>query len=168
MRSLARIVALSQAFTALPVAGWAQGQLGALTCLITDPSGAAGPDPGITVTSLTTGETASAKSSGAGYYRLPLAPGTYRLEAQKEGFKAAVEENIVVPVAQVVTVDLSLQVGSAAQQVTVTSEAPLLTPSTAEVGSSMSPEMFQTLPIEVGDGGRNPRSEERRVGKECR
>jgi hypothetical protein len=80
------------------------------------------------------------------------------VEAIKEGFKAGVANNIVVPVAQVVTVDLTLQVGSTTEMVTVTSEAPLLTPSTAEVSSSMTPDEFQLLPIEVDDGGRNPQT----------
>lgn len=158
MRRLARNLAALLALLVLPTTALAQGDLGALTGLVTDPTGASVPDTLITVTNTATGISSTAKTSSAGYYRVPLSPGTYRLEAQKEGFKVTVEDNLAVPVAQVVTVDLALQVGSSTQQVTVTSEAPLLTPSTAEVGSSMSPEMFQTLPIQVSDGGRNPQT----------
>ncbi|MGD0921840.1 MAG: carboxypeptidase regulatory-like domain-containing protein [Terriglobia bacterium] len=138
----------------LPAFAYAQGTLGALTGTVTDPTGALVPEATINITEMKTGVITNTASSSAGYYRVPVPPGTYRLEAKKEGFKTAVAENIVVPVAQVVTIDLTLQVGSVAESVTVTSEAPLLTPSTAEVSNALSPEEFATLPIAVDDGGR--------------
>jgi hypothetical protein len=147
------------AFTLLlPVLAFAQGDRGALTGVVTDPSGALVPEAAITIVEMRTGSTTKVASSSAGYYRVSVPPGTYRIEASKEGFKTAVAENITVPVAQVVTIDLTLQVGSTTQSVTVTSEAPLLTPSTADVGASVTPQEFQTLPIPVDDGGRQPQS----------
>src|SRR5215469_4061418 len=132
----------------------AQGNLGAITGTIQDSSGAAVPDLPLTITNVETGVKWTATTSSAGYYRISVPPGTYRLEAQKQGFKTEVAEKIVVPVAQVVTVDLTLQVGSQSEKVEVASTTPLLTPSTAEVSSSVGPDEFETLPIEVGDGGR--------------
>ena len=131
-----------------------QGNLGAITGTVQDSSGAAVPDLPLTITNVETGVKWTAATSSAGYYRVAVPPGTYRLEAQKQGFKTEVAEKIVVPVAQVVTVDLTLQVGNVSENVQVTSQTPLLTPSTAEVGSSVSPQEFETLPIEVSDGGR--------------
>ena len=131
-----------------------QGNLGAITGTIQDSSGAAVPDLPLTITNIETGVKWSATTSSAGYYRVAVPPGTYRLEAQKQGFKKEVADRIVVPVAQVVTVDLTLQVGNVSETVSVTSQTPLLTPSTAEVSSAVSPDEFETLPIEVGDGGR--------------
>ncbi|MGA2631384.1 MAG: TonB-dependent receptor, partial [Terriglobia bacterium] len=142
----------------LPVFAIAQGDRGALTGVVTDPSGAVVPEAAITILETRTGSTTKAASSSAGYYRVSVPPGVYRLEASKEGFKTAVAENIAVPVAQVVTIDLTLQVGSTTQSVTVTSEAPLLTPSTSEVGASITPQEFQTLPMPLDDGGRQPQS----------
>jgi hypothetical protein len=132
--------------------------LGALTGSIFDPSGAIIPETEVTITNIDTGANWAAKSSSAGYYRVPVPPGKYQVEARKEGFNASVAKNVVVSVAQVVTIDLTLQVGSANQSITVTTEAPLLTPSTAEVGASITPQEFQTLPILVDDGGRQPQS----------
>jgi carboxypeptidase family protein/TonB-dependent receptor-like protein len=131
-----------------------QGNLGAITGTVQDSSGAVVPDLPLTITNIGTGVKWTATTSSAGYYRVPVPPGTYRLEAQKQGFKTEIAEAINVPVAQVVTVDLTLQVGNQTQTVEVTSLAPLLTPSTAEVSSAVSSEEFETLPIEVGDGGR--------------
>ena len=138
----------------LPLYAFAQGQRGALTGSITDPTGAVVPEATITITEMNTGVVTRAASSSAGYFRVPVSPGTYRLEASKDGFKTALAENIVVPVAQVVTINFTLQIGSRAESVTVTAEAPLLTPSTAELSNALSPQEFATLPIALDDGGR--------------
>ena len=138
----------------LPSLAFAQGTRGALTGSVTDPTGALVPEATITITEMKTGVTTTVASSSAGYYRVPVPPGTYKLEAKKEGFKTAVAENIVVPVAQVVNIDFTLQMGNIAESVTVTSEAPLLTTATAEVSNALSPQEFATLPIAMDDGGR--------------
>jgi len=154
MRKYGGIIAVCFALILLPQWVQAQGQLGALTGTIFDTSGAVVPGAEITITNMDTQVASSAKSSAAGLYRVPVRPGKYRVEARKEGFKASVATEIVVPVAQVVTIDMTLQVGTATQTVTVTTEAPLLTPSTAEVGASVTPQEFQTLPVIISDGGR--------------
>ena len=132
----------------------AQGNLGAITGTAQDSSGGVVPDLPLTITNVETGVKWTATTSSAGYYRVPVPPGTYRLEAQKQGFKTHITENIVVPVAQIITVDFMLKVGSQSETVEVNSAAPLLTPSTAEVSSAVTAQEFETLPIEVSDGGR--------------
>jgi outer membrane receptor protein involved in Fe transport len=149
-----RIIALCLALMLMPKFMCAQGQLGALTGSIYDPSGAVVPQAEITITNMDSGTKSVVKGSSAGLYRVPVPAGRYQVEALKEGFKAAVATEIVVPVAQVVTIDLTLQVGSATQSVTVLAEAPLLTTSTAEVGTAITPQEFQTLPVILSDGGR--------------
>jgi hypothetical protein len=149
-----RIIAICLALLLTPRWICAQGVLGALTGSILDPSGALIPEAQVTITNMDSGARYTIKSSSAGYYRVPVPPGKYKVEASMEGFKSSVATDIVVPVAQVVTIDLTLQVGSATQSVTVTTEAPLLTPSTAEVGAAITPQEFQTLPVILSDGGR--------------
>ena len=154
MRKSVRIFLLCLGLLFLPRWAFCQGQLGALTGSISDPSGAVVPAADITITNVDTQVTWTVKSSKAGYYRVPVPPGRYQVEARSQGFKASIATNIVVPVEQVVTIDLTLQIGSAAQSVTVTTEAPLLTTSTAEVGTAITPQEFQTLPVILSDGGR--------------
>ena len=137
------------------VPGYAQGNLGAVTGTVQDTTGAVVPDAAITITNIDTGVKWTAKTSSAGYYRAPVPPGTYKVQAEKAGFKVAVADQVIVPVAQVVTVDLKLQPGSIKETVIVTAEAPLLQTSSAEVGSSVTPEEFASLPVEIGDGGRD-------------
>ena len=52
-------------------------------------------------------------------------PGTYDITFSKEGFQKLVRSNIVLHV-EAITIDAQLQIGSAAQQVTVESGAPLV------------------------------------------
>jgi Carboxypeptidase regulatory-like domain/TonB dependent receptor-like, beta-barrel len=153
-----RIVALCLGLLLSPKWICAQAQLGVLTGSIFDSSGGVIPEAEITITNTDTGVKSVVKGSSAGYYRVPVPPGPYQVEARKAGFQASVVTHIVVAVAQVVTIDMTLQVGSATQSVTVTAEPPLLTPSTADVGASITPQEFQTLPIQIDDGGRQPQS----------
>jgi len=54
-----------------------QGNLGAITGTIQDTSGAVVPDAALTITNTETGVKWTAKTSSAGYYRVPVPPGTY-------------------------------------------------------------------------------------------
>src|SRR5258708_25618006 len=80
----------------------AQGNLGAITGTVQDTSGAVVPDLPLTITNVETGVKWTATTSSAAYYRVAVPPGTYRLEAQKQGFKTQVVDKILVPVAHVV------------------------------------------------------------------
>ena len=119
---------------------FAQGERGAITGLITDPSGAAIPNVEVIAKELQTGVETKATATGAGIYRIPyLPPGTYRLSASLSGFKTAVVEPVQVAAASVVTADLALEVGEVSQSVTVSSDATHLETSTSQVGYSVSP-----------------------------
>ena len=158
MRKFSAILLLGCSVLLWSSLAFGQGSLGAITGTVVDSSGGVVPEAALTITNVDTGVIWTAKASSAGYYRVPVPPGTYRLEAQLQGFKNEVADHIVVPVAQVVTIDVTLQVGSATQTIEVTAAPPLLTPSTAEVSSSITPQEFQTLPIALDDGGRQAQS----------
>ena len=104
------------------------------------------PATGVEFTTVTT---------DAGVYRMPsLPPGTYRITVTAPGFKSAVRDNVVLSVAQTLTLDFALEVGSITEQITVSAESPLLETGTAEIGSYVSKKEFDTWPITVGDGRR--------------
>jgi hypothetical protein len=110
MRKLFLAVPVGVCLCFLPGLSFAQGDLGAITGSVLDPSHAVIPDAAVSNTETTTNVTSNVKATSAGYYRVPVPPGTYRVEAKKEGFKVGVAENIRVEVAEVVTIDLTLQV----------------------------------------------------------
>src|SRR5712664_3164909 len=87
----------------------AQQPTGAITGVITDPSGAIVPGVSITIVHKPTQSTTRATTSSAGLYEL-------RVEAK--GFKRHVIE-LTVEVGRVVTADVLLQVGAVTETVTV-------------------------------------------------
>ena len=134
---------------------FAQGERGTLNGTVTDPSGAVVVGAAVKALNVATGVETQVITTDAGVFRIPyLQPGTYKLTVTAAGFKAALRENIILGVAQTLTLDFKLEVGAASEQVTVSSEAPMLETGTAEIGSYVSKKEFDTWPITVGDGRR--------------
>lgn len=138
---------------------YAQGERSALNGTITDPNGAA--VPGATVTASNVGTNVETKSvtTDAGVYRLPYLPaGNYKITVAATGFKSAVAERVNLAVAQTLTVDFKLELGQVNEQVTVSSEPPLIETGTSEIGRYVTEREFDTWPIAVGDGRRQIQS----------
>ena len=134
---------------------FAQGERGTLNGTVIDPSGSVVVGATVKAVNIATGVEIDEITTDAGVYRLPyLQPGTNKLTVSAPGFKLAVRENIILAVAQTLTVDFKLEVGASTDQVTVSAEAPLLETGTAEIGSYVSKKEFDTWPITVGDGRR--------------
>ena len=134
---------------------FAQGERATLNGTVTDPAGATVPSAMVHAVNVETKVDFTATTTDAGVYRLPyLPPGTYRMNVVMPGFKNSIRENIVVGVAQTLTVDFRVEVGQQSDQVTVSSEAPLIETGTAEIGSYVTKKEFDTWPITVGDGRR--------------
>ena len=139
----------------ITAAAFAQGERGTLNGSITDSSGAVVAGASVKILNPSTGVDLNATTTDAGVYRLPsLSPGTYRITVSAPGFKTAVRENVVLGVAQTLTVDFSLDVGNVTDSITVSSDPPLLETGTAEIGSYVSKKEFDSWPIAVGGGRR--------------
>ena len=134
---------------------WAQGERGAFNGVVTDASGSVVPGAVVKATEVTTNVETSAVTTDSGVYRLPYVPsGTYQISVSKAGFQTVIRDNIVLHVAQTLTVDFALQLGAVSEQVLVKGDAPLLESSSAEIGRYVSKKEFDTWPILVGDGQR--------------
>ncbi|MEZ5399353.1 MAG: carboxypeptidase regulatory-like domain-containing protein [Bryobacteraceae bacterium] len=134
---------------------FAQGERGTFNGTIGDPTGAVIPAAAVKARNTATGVESTSETTSAGVYRMPyLPPGTYTITVTAPGFKTSVRENVVLAVAQTLTIDFTLEVGQVSDSVTVSSEPPLLETGTAEIGSYVSKKEFDTWPITVGDGRR--------------
>lgn len=115
---------------------------------VTDPSGAAVPSAKIVVTNQATGEGWNTQTNSDGLYVLPsLPPGIYQVSVTTEGFQKLIVKGLELDVATTVTRDLQLTVGSVTQEVTVTTEAPLIETSTTGVGQVIDPKTVQDIPL---------------------
>ena len=116
------------------LAAFAQGDRGTITGTVTDPTGAVVPNANIEFTNSDTGSAYKIGTSRTGNYTLANVPvGNYVMTVDAAGFKKFARPNLVVRVAQTVRVDAALEVGSAAETVTVSTEAPLLKTESGEI-----------------------------------
>jgi len=138
------------------LAAFAQTQTGSVSGTITDAHGAAVPGVSVDATSQSTGTTVHAISSEAGLYVFPsLASGLWTISAEKAGFKKLVRTDIEIFIAQRQTLDLQLEVGNVTQTIEVSANQTLLEPETSEKGQTLTPHMYETLPLWSG-GLQNP------------
>jgi hypothetical protein len=114
---------------------------------ITDSGGGVLPGVALVVTNEDTGIFREVVTgAGGSYFVSQLVPGRYRVSAKLEGFKSLDRRGIVLQVGQTTNLDLSMEVGTLAETITVTAEVALIDLSTTEVGGHISNEELQTLP----------------------
>jgi len=116
----------------------AQSDRGTITGTVADPAGAVVANAPIEAKNTQTGAAFQAASSDTGNYTLPQLPvGTYEISVAVAGFKRYVRQNITVGVAQTLRVDIALEVGSAAESVTVSEQASLLKTESGELSTTV-------------------------------
>ncbi|HWG21898.1 MAG TPA: TonB-dependent receptor [Terracidiphilus sp.] len=138
------------ALSALP----AYAQFGAsLGGTVLDPTGAAIPGASVTLTSLATQHAQTVITNDTGFYHFSeLAPGNYSLQVTASGFKKKLVDNVAVVAETPRDVNVSLETGGAVESVTVNeSQAPSLQTADASIGSTISSEEVERLPIVGGD-----------------
>ena len=131
----------------------AQSDRGTITGTVSDPTGAVIPGANVVATKTETGVQYQTLSTETGNYTLGQLPaGTYQLSVELPGFKKYTRQGITVLVAQTLRIDVSLEVGTATDQVTVSADAPLLRTESSEVSHNIAAKVMNDLPI-LGIGG---------------
>lgn len=149
---MSRTMWLIYALTVFAVALRAQTATGSLSGTVRDPGGSSVPAAKITLTNLGTNEKRSTAPNGQGYYSFPfLPPATYRAEVEAPGFKRFLQERIKIDVALAATLDVPLELGSLAEQITVSAQASLLESGTSSLGHIIDSTSIANLPL----NGRN-------------
>lgn len=129
----------------------AQG-VGAIGGTITDASGAILPGVVVTLSnplgSIGGNQTAVTDDRGA-FQFVRLVPGGYRVRADLQGFRAAVQENIIVVADNTARVDLHLEIGALEEGIIVKGESPLLDTTSATKQTVLTREVLDSLPNRV-------------------
>ncbi|HXM95109.1 MAG TPA: TonB-dependent receptor [Candidatus Dormibacteraeota bacterium] len=126
----------------------AQVDTASIVGTVQDPSGAVVQGARITVTNLATNESQTISAGENGAYLFPyLRVGTYSITVEASGFKKAVVSDITLNVQDRKGVDITLEVGSAAEEVKVTESAPLLDTQGADVGHVIDAQQVADLPL---------------------
>ena len=114
-------LALTLAF-ALPRLNAQMGGTGSIQGTITDPSGAAVPTATVTATNVATNAKTVQQTTETGFYSIAALPaGQYTVNVTATGFQSVTQEKVLVDALATITVNLSLQVGSVGETVTVSS-----------------------------------------------
>jgi outer membrane receptor protein involved in Fe transport len=139
---------------AVPASVVAQGQAagGVIQGTMTDESGAILPGVAVTVRNQDTGVVRETRTDAMGLFRAPLLPvGIYEVTAALPGFATTKRPNLVLNIGSVLSIDLSLKVAAAQEEVTVSAEAPLIETARTQQSSTVNERAVSNLPV----NGRN-------------
>ena len=128
-------------------------QSGTLSGTVTDSAGAVVSGAKVAAENNATNAAREATTNDRGSYSIAdLQPGTYTVTVRKDGFAASVFRGVQITVAQTLTLDAKLEVGSATVSVDVsgTSEAPIETDS-SQLSTIVDAKTIETLPLITRD-----------------
>jgi hypothetical protein len=126
----------------------AQTGLATLTGVVTDPSNAVVAGATIQATHIDTGTVLTAVSSATGNYTISQMPiGRYTVAAEVTGFKTYRREGLSLSAAQILGLDITLEVGTPAESVTVNAEASLLKTESGAIAHNVTVSQMQNLPL---------------------
>jgi len=132
----------------LTLTALAQSDRGTITGTIADSAGSVVPAAPVQARNVETGAVYEAASTATGNYTLAQLPtGNYELSVTVAGFKKYVRQNLFLPVAQTLRIDVSLEVGSNAESITVSEAAPLLKTESGELSHNVTSQSMDQLPI---------------------
>ncbi|HKA00193.1 MAG TPA: carboxypeptidase regulatory-like domain-containing protein, partial [Candidatus Solibacter sp.] len=131
---------------------YGQSASGGVSGTVTDPAGAAIPGAAVVLRNTATNIETTAGTNASGLFTfVNVQPGPYRLTVRTTGFKSAQVPEFTVDVNQTVTQNMTLSIGAVTETVTVESQAEMIQPSSAELGSVIPQKAVQDLPL----NGRN-------------
>lgn len=97
---------------------------GSISGTVKDPTGSVVPNANVAVQEVNTGLAYRTLTDGRGYYTLPVLPvGRYKLDVQASGFRGYQLKDIVLDTNAALTLNASLEVGSASEKVSVNDDA---------------------------------------------
>src|SRR5579859_7251513 len=136
----------------IPTMVSAQGTSGRVVGRVSDPAGAVLANVKVTLVNEGTSVSRDTKTNGTGDYDFVEVPvGTYRLEFDLTGFKKNLRRNVTLDINQVITLNMTMQVGATQEVVDVTSVAPLVDTTSTQLGAVVNDRAVSQLPLNARD-----------------
>jgi len=130
----------------------AQSTGGRILGHVSDASGASVAGAKLTLSNETTSVSRDSKTNDGGdYVLLEVQPGQYSIKVEQQGFTTILRKGVTLEVNQVVTLNLTLQVGQTKEVVEVTSEAPLVDTTSTQLGAVVNDRSISQLPLNARD-----------------
>ena len=144
------VTSLLAASISLPL--FAQVEQGVILGSVSDQSGARIVGATVTMTNLATNVTQVTRTGPSGDFRsIPLRSGRYSIAVESPGFKKLLRSGVTLEIQAEVRLDLSLELGAAAEQVTVTADAALLQTTEPSRGQVIDNKKIVDLPLNGRD-----------------
>ncbi|MCU1261926.1 MAG: hypothetical protein JWO80_4811, partial [Bryobacterales bacterium] len=154
MRLLFTLFVIIVAFAILslgPVSAQDTGT-GTLIGVVIDPSGSAVPNAKVSLTGTATQQTRTSMTDASGNYIFPALPfGSYDVTVNASGFATIRNTGLMVSVGTTTRLNVTLQLASSNQEISVPAQADLVNSSNAETGGLFNPVQVTNLPL----NGRN-------------
>jgi len=118
--------------------------------VITDPSGGVIPEAIVTITNADNGLLRRNVTDASGEYKfLQIAPGTYKLSAEKEGFATMTRSDVKLLVNTPTTLDLAMAVSATGEVVNVASDVSQVNTTDASMGNPFSEMQVRQIPLQT-------------------
>jgi hypothetical protein len=132
--------------------GKAQSTGGRIRGTVMDASGSAVPAATVTLINEATHATRDVQSGGNGEYIFIEVPvGTYEIDAIGQGFKKYARKGIALDLNEVISVDISLQIGGSTEVVEVTGAPPVIDTTSTQLGAVVNERSSTQLPLNERD-----------------
>src|ERR1019366_5451237 len=130
----------------------AQSTGGRIFGRVADSSGAVLAGVKVTTTNEATGVSRETQTNDSGDYAFVDIPvGTYDLKFEQAGFTSAIRKSITLEINQVLTLNMTMQIGQTKEIVEVTSEAPLVDTTSTQLGAVVNDRAVSQLPLNARD-----------------
>ena len=141
-------MALKLAFALVLWSVAARSQNAQISGLIQDPSSLSVLDARVSVRNEQTGGKRITKSNDSGFYSVySLSPGSYKITIQADGFETTIREGVRLEVGDSARIDFALRIGDARTVVTVSSDTPTVNAENASVGTIISRNLIDQMPL---------------------
>ena len=122
-----------------------------VTGVVTDPTGNSIAAAVVKVRNDDTGVVTDLSTNAAGAYTSPsLVLGTYTISVEVAGFKTATRPSIRLVGGQVFRQDITMELGSVSDQITVVASAEILNTANADVTHAVDANYYRNLPVVMG------------------
>ena len=137
---------------------WSQTSgTGSIQGTVVDQTGAMVQGARVTATNMLTGVVSDATTTETGRYVIPLLkPGPYTVTFTAASFAVATEKNIIVDALAAVAVNAKLSTNTVSDVVTVTGEQAALQTEDLRLGSTITNETYDSLPLAQNKSARDP------------
>jgi Carboxypeptidase regulatory-like domain len=145
LRAVVSIIALVMLAS---VAAFAQETRSTILGTVKDQSGAVVSGATVDVTNTDTNTTTKLSTNSSGYFEAPyLLPGVYSITVTAQGFKRHVQRGYTLTVNNRQNMDITLEIGAAAESVTVTASTALLETTSGSGTASLEQRQISDLPV---------------------